>query len=121
MALKDLIKTHFETSDREMDPTLQTHYYKNNYAQCKEAVIQATKADNFTVAFEDDSRQELMLKRKDAEIIVSMVRISPIETALDLTVNTSGVISMGKGKKIIIALYAQLDKKLSLKGLALKR
>ncbi len=121
MGLKDLVQTHYETSDRELDPKLQTHYYKNNYAQCKEVVLKAAKANDFKLAFEDDSRQELMLKRQDAEVIVSMVRISPIETALDFTVNTSGMISLGKGKKIIVTLYTELDKNLSLKGLALKR
>ncbi len=121
MSLKDMFKTHFETSDRAAEAVLQTRYYKNNYAQCKEATISSAKESGFTVGFEDDTRQELVLKRQDAEIIVSMVRISPIETAVDFTVNTSGVVSFGKGKKLIEALYAKLDKTLNLKGVALKR
>ena len=121
MGLKDTFKTHYETSDREMDVDLQTRYYKNNYQQCKEAVVQTLKKASYTVRFEDDARQELMLNTKGVELIVSMVRISPIETAVDFTVNTQGLISFGKGKKVIASVYKELDQVLTLKGIALKR
>ena len=52
---------------------------------------------------------------------MTLVKITPIETTVDFTVNTAGVISFGKGKKIIQSLYQGLDKRLMFKGLALNR
>lgn len=69
----------------------------------------------------DDDRQELMLKRKDAEVIVTIVKITPIESAVDFTINTPGLITFGKGKKLIQEFYKELDKKIMFKGLALNR
>ena len=101
MGFMDMFKTHFESGERATDEVLMTHYYKNNYQQTKAGLLEVAKELDFNVAFEDDIRQELMLKRKDCEVIVTMVKINPIETTVDFTVNTAGLISFGKGKKVI--------------------
>ncbi|MGL4336554.1 MAG: hypothetical protein ACRCST_06640 [Turicibacter sp.] len=121
MGFMDLFRTHYETSEKAVEESLMTHYYKSNYKQSKEAVFEVGKALGFTVKFEDDERQELMLERKDCEIIVSIVKITPIESAIDFTINTQGFISFGKGKKVIASMFEGLSKKLTVKGLALKR
>lgn len=117
----DMFKTHFESGERAADEVLLTHYYKNNYQQTKVALLEVAKELKFKLAFEDDARQELMLKRKDCEVIVTIVKINPIETTVDFTVNTAGIISFGKGKTVIQSLYQALDKRLMFKGLALNR
>ena len=116
MGFMDLFKTHFESGENATDEALMTHYYKNNYQQTKAGLLEVAKELEFTIAFEDDVRQELVLKRKDCEVIVTLVKITPIETTVDFTVNTAG-----KGKKIIQSLYQGLDKRLMFKGLALNR
>ena len=121
MGFMDLFKTHFESGENATDEALMTHYYKNNYQQTKLGLLEVAKELEFSIAFEDDVRQELVLKRKDSEVIVTLVKITPIETTVDFTVNTAGVISFGKGKKVIQALYQALDKRLMFKGLALNR
>lgn len=121
MGFMDLFKTHFESGEKATDEALMTHYYKNNYQQTKAALVEVAKELELTIAFEDDKRQELVLKRKDCEVIVTIVKINPIETTVDFTVNTAGIISFGKGKKIIQSLYQALDKRLMFKGLALNR
>ena len=67
----DMFKTHFESGERATDEVLMTHYYKNNYQQTKAGLLEVAKELDFNVAFEDDIRQELMLKRKDCEVIVT--------------------------------------------------
>lgn len=121
MGFMDLFKTHFESGERTTDEALMTHYYKAKYQPTKTAIIEVAKSLNFEVKFEDDDRQELMLKRKDAEVIVTIVKITPIESAVDFTVNTPGLITFGKGKKLIQEFYKELDKKIMFKGLALNR
>lgn len=121
MGFMDMFKTHFESGERAIDEALLTHYYKNNYQQTKSALLEVANELEFKLAFEDDARQELMLKRKDCEVIVTIVKINPIETTVDFTVNTAGIISFGKGKKVIQSLYQALDKRLMFKGLALNR
>ncbi|HAX72720.1 MAG TPA: hypothetical protein DCY20_04290 [Firmicutes bacterium] len=121
MAVKDLFKQHYETGEHAVEKSLMTHYYKNNVKQAKEAVIEVGNTLGFNVKFEDDDRLELMLSRRDAEIIVSMVKITPIETAIDFTANTEQLITFGKGKKLIASMYEGLNQKLSFKGQALKR
>lgn len=121
MGFMDLFRTHFESGEKATDEALMTHYYKNNYQQTKAGLVEAAKELSFELTFEDDQRQELVLKRKDCEVIVTVVKINPIETTVDFTVNTPGIISFGKGKKIIASLYQALDKRLMFKGLALNR
>ena len=121
MGFMDMFKTHFESGERATDEVLMTHYYKNNYQQTKAGLLEVAKELDFNVAFEDDIRQELMLKRKDCEVIVTIVKINPIETTVDFTEYTAGLISFGKGKKVIQSLYQALDKRLMFKGLALNR
>lgn len=103
---------HYETRDNALDPVLTTRYYRNNYKAAKAAVILAAKKQGFTVRHEDDDRKEHLFNGKNSEIIVSMVNVTPIETAVDFTVNTAGALSFGQGKKIIEALYSELDKEL---------
>lgn len=121
MGFMDLFKTHYESGEKTTDEALMTHYYKANYQQSKQALLEAASSLNFEVKFEDDTRQEFVLKRKDCEVIVTIVRITPIESAIDFTVNTPGIITFGKGKKIIQSLYQAIDKKIMFKGLALNR
>lgn len=121
MGVMDLFKTHYESGERATDEVLLTHYYKNNYQQTKTALLEVAHELEFTLVFEDDTRQELMLKRKDCEVIVTVVKITPIETTVDFTVNTYGIIGFGKGKKVIRSLYQALDKRLMFKGRALNR
>lgn len=121
MGFVDSFKTHYESGEKTIDEALMTHYYKANYQQSKQALLEVAALLNFEVTFEDDYRQEFVLKRKDCEVIVTIVRITPIESAIDFTVNTPGLITLGKGKKIIQSLYQALDKKIMFKGLALNR
>ncbi|MCL1949904.1 MAG: hypothetical protein FWF59_09255 [Turicibacter sp.] len=106
------ISKHYETKDGAQDPALATRYYRNNYKVAKEAVMQVAKGLGFAIRHEDDERKEHLLEGKDGEIIISMINITPIETTIDFTVNTTGALSFGKGKKIIAALYNELDKQL---------
>lgn len=114
MAFNNLRK-HFETSDRAQDLSLRTHYYRNDYRKVKTALTEAAKAAGFEFSHENDERMEHVLKRKDCEVIVTIITITPIETTVDFTVNTFGLLSFGKGRKVIEELYRELDKRLMLK------
>jgi len=104
---------HYETKDGAQDPALVTRYYRNNYKIAKEAVLKVAKNHGFQIRHEDDERKEHLLTGNAGEIIISMVNVTPIETAIDFTINTTGALSFGQGKKIITALYEGLNKELT--------
>jgi len=104
---------HYETKDSAQDPELVTRYYRNNYRVTKEAVLAKAKNLGFQLRHEDDERKEHLLVSNSGEIIISMVNVTPIETAVDFTINTTGALSFGQGKKIITALYNELNKELT--------
>ena len=116
MGIFDSFKKHYETTDSAVDPILVTHYYRNNFNQVKEALMQSAKELDYKVTYENDERKEFVFKHSDSEVIITVININPIETAVDFTVNTSGVFSFGKGKKLIQELYQNLDKRLKVKN-----
>jgi len=116
MGIFDGVRKHYETGDGVTDPLLMTHYYRNNFKQVKAALVETTKELKFNMTYENDERKEFVLKRGDSEVIVTVVNITPIETTVDFTVNTFGVLSFGKGRTIIQSLYKDLDKRLMLKS-----
>lgn len=103
---------HYETKDGALDLDLRTRYYRNNYKVSKAAMVEVAKKLGFSIKVDDDERKEHLFKGSAGEIIVTMINITPIETAIDFTINTSGALSFGKGKKIIVSLYNELDKQL---------
>jgi len=117
MGVFDNLRKHYETRDSATDKMLLTHYYRNNYQQVKKGLLDTANALGFNVTYENDERKEFVFKRRDCEVIVTVVNITPIETTVDFTVNTFGIFSFGKGKKVIEDLYQDLDKRLMLKGL----
>ena len=116
MGIFDGFKKHYETGDQVGDAMLVTHYYRNNYQQVKKGLLETADTLGFNVAYINDERKEFVFKRKDCEIIVTVINITPIETTVDFTINTYGVLSFGKGRKVIDELYKDLDKRLMLKG-----
>lgn len=116
MGIFDGFKKHYETGDQVSDSILVTHYYRNNYQQVKKGLLETAETLNFNVTYINDERKEFVLKRKDCEIIVTVINITPIETTVDFTVNTNGFFSFGKGRKVIDDLYKDLDKRLMFKG-----
>ena len=116
MGIFEGFKKHYETTDSAADLSLVTHYYRNNFNQVKEALMQSAKELDYKVTYENDERKEFVFKNSDSEVIITVITINPIETTVDFTVNTSGIFSFGKGRKLIQDLYQSLDKRLKLKN-----
>ena len=116
MGMLDGFRKLYETSDAAAEKMLVTHYYRNNYQQVKKGLQETAKALDFNITYENDDRKEFVFKRKDCEVIVTVVNITPVETTVDFTINTFGMFSFGKGRSLINALYNDLDKRLILKG-----
>ena len=119
MALRDLFRKDFETSDNSSYDTLRTHYYRNRIEEVKEAIYELIKQEKGNLQDENDNYQEILFETSGYSCIVKMTSITPIEQAIDFKVNTYNLIGFGKGKKVIERLYDALDKKLSFKGIAL--
>lgn len=108
-----------ETSDRHSNEHLRTHYYKTRYNDLKQIVIAYAKANKMTIKSEDDKHGEIFLQASRFHIIVSIIQITPLETSVDLKVQTYKLLGLFKPLKIIAALYNHLNSKTQFKGVGL--
>ncbi len=119
MGAFDFLKTISETREMHSVKAFRTHYYKTNYNKVKDAVLAFAKEDDYTAKNIDDTHGELYLQGKKSHIIVSIVQVTPIETAVDLKVQYYGMIGFNRPKKAIQKTYAYLDQHLPFKGISL--
>ncbi|MEC9484989.1 MAG: hypothetical protein UMR38_03830 [Candidatus Izemoplasma sp.] len=119
MGALDFLKTILETREMHSIEGLRTHYYKTNYTKVKEWVLNYVKSVDYTTKTIDDTHGEIYLQGKKSHIIVSIVQVTPVETAVDLKVQYYGLIGWNKPKKTIQEVYDYLDQKLPFKGISL--
>ncbi len=119
MGLLDFTKTISETSERHNDRELLTRYYKTSYTKVKEQIEVFCNKTGMTIDNIDDNHGEIFIKTKKLHIIISVIQVSPIETAVDIKVQTYGLIGLNLPKKTVLAIYNHLNNTLSFKGVSL--
>jgi hypothetical protein len=120
MAFFDFASTIAETKETHQKMQLRTRYYKTRYEKMKNQVLDYCKITDLFVKHEDDVHGELFLQANGYHMIVSIVQVSPMECAVDIKVQTYGLIGLFKPMKIIAKCYAYLDKKVEFKGVGLR-
>lgn len=119
MAFFNFTSNLAETKELHSNPNLRTRYYKARYANLKEIIVNYAKANNIVVKSIDDIHGEVFLQANRFHIIVSMVQVSPLETAVDIKVQTYKILGLYKPLKIITVLYNHIDTKAYFKGIGL--
>lgn len=119
MGFFDFAKTILETREMHALPDLRTHYYKTNFKKTKAVVVDYANRHDLSIPTVDDAHGELYLQAKNYHIIVSIVQVTPLETAVDFKVQFYSLMGFNRPKKQILAFYDYLDKNLPFKGTSL--
>jgi hypothetical protein len=111
-------KKEVETSDKQRDENLKTHYYKGSVNQIFEMVeeIISHDADSRIITISKE-RGEIAVeinKPFPCFMVVSIVSAKPLETAVDFTISTEKISLLGVNpalRKRIISFYDRIDKR----------
>jgi hypothetical protein len=112
-------QTSCETRELHSDVQLRTRYYRNSFAQTKDAIEKAGKEMGFEIRGFNQAHGEIDIIGNGFEAIITALQITPIETGVDIKMNLFSFIGMGKPKKLTLQIYALLDKSLKFKGVSL--
>ncbi|ERJ11499.1 hypothetical protein [Haloplasma contractile] len=119
MGFFDYFSNQAETKERHKVDELKTHYYKTNYQHSKDAVIKYINEHKMNVKHVDDNYGEIFVQERSYHMVISIRQINPIETAIDIKVNTYRLVGAYKARKLILQMYKELDATIPFKGVAL--
>lgn len=119
MGLLDFTKTLCETREVHLDKELKTRYYKTSYTKVKEQVENFCTLEDLNITNINDTHGEILIQTNKFHAIVSVIQVTPLETACDIKVQAYGVFGMHRPRKTILALYEHLNKTLKFKGVSL--
>ena len=119
MAFLNFTSNLAETKELHSNPSLRTRYYKSRYPNIKEIVVNYAKVKSINVKSVDDTHGEIFLQSNRFHIIVSIIQVNPLESGVDIKVQTYKIIGLYKPLKIITNLYNHIDSKADFKGVGL--
>ena len=112
MGVMSFLSNIAETKELHSVIELRSRYYKTNYRKAKAVITEYVKKINAKVKKIDDVYKEIFIQGSNFHIIVSIVQVSPIETAIDLKVEQYGLAGFNRPVKKINDFYAYLNKEL---------
>lgn len=121
MGLMDLLTNFAETNERHQNKRLITRYYRSSYKKIKNVIIDYANEFNYIVSNIDDKHFEIFIQSTKFHIIITILQNNPLETAVDVKVQTYKVFGLNKPKSVIEDLFDFLDKKLEFKGVGLHK
>lgn len=119
MGVFDFASNVAETFETNMNSKLKTHYYKDRYNNIKQIVLKYAQANKLIVKSEDDAHGEIFLQSSGYHMIVSILQVSPLETAVDIKVQTYRIIGLFKPVKLIVRMFEHINTKANFKGVGL--
>lgn len=119
MGLKTFLTNNAETRELHTDPELRSRYYKSTFKKVRQAIEQYCEDGGIVVVNVDESHGEMFLQTSKHHMIASIIQVTPLETAVDLKVQTYQLIGRNVPKAKIVKLYDYLNENLSFKGVGL--
>jgi hypothetical protein len=119
MGVLDRIKTTYETKENHPLKAFQTHYFKANLKTIQELISTLVKQKGWRVETQNERFNELFIRGKKHHIIITMFKISPQETAVDIKVQVYQLLGMNQPQKLIRTVYDTIALKAPLKGTGL--
>lgn len=119
MGLSEMLSNNVETKELHDHKELRTRYYKSSFRKIKEQLEVFCNDSEIEVKNIDEVHGEMFLQTNKYHMIISMIQVTPIETAVDIKVQTYKVIGMYAPKKLILSMYKYLDSKFTFKGTSL--
>lgn len=109
-------KRQIETTDKQTDDSLKTHYYKGTFNQVFDSIEQIFKEDAdchvTTVSKEHGEIAVDIQKPFPCFLIATIVSVKPMETAVDFTISSEKFAMLGtypELKKRIVAYYKRIS------------
>jgi len=107
---------HLETSDRQKDHSLKTHYYKATFNKLFQSVEELLRQDaDCRITTISKERGEIAVEMKKpipCFVIVTIVSVRPMETAVDFTISSEKFSPVGiypTLKKRVLSLYDRIN------------
>ena len=117
MGFFDFASNVAETRELHQKTHLRTRYYRTSYVNLKSIVLAYANVNNINVISEDDIHKEIFLQSNKFHMIVSIVQVTPLESAVDLKVQSYRLIGLFKPDKIILDLFKHLNQKTAVQNL----
>lgn len=118
--LVGIVRSFESSGDRAKDPKLKTHYYQMSREKAwAEVTSTLKKIQGYKVLHEVSSVGEITLEKRTMtgrtmDITVSVINVGPNKTAIDIySASRGGLGDFGANYRVILDLYAILDKKLA--------
>lgn len=118
--LVGIVRSFESSGDRAKDPKLKTHYYQMSREKAwGEVTSTLKKIQGYKVLHEVPSVGEITLEKRTMtgrtmDITVSVINVGPNKTAIDIySASRGGLGDFGANYRVILDLYAILDKKLA--------
>lgn len=119
MSLGSYFYTSCETRELHTDSELRTRYYRNSQKDCIKVIQNLQEVIGYEVKDINEAHGEIYILSNGYDMILTLTKITPIETGIDVKVNYFTYVGLGRPKKRAIELYRELDKALNFKGVAL--
>jgi hypothetical protein len=119
MGLKTFLTNNAETRELHVDPELRSRYYKTTFKKVKQVIDQYCDELGIVIVNVDEVHGEMFLQTSKYHMIASIIQVNPLETAVDLKVQTYQLIGRNVPKAKIAKMYEYLDKNLPFKGVGL--
>lgn len=118
--LRGLLRSFEQTGERAKDPELKTRYYKLSKDKLWDEVVSVlSKMPGYKILHEVKGVGEIVVEKKTAtgriqDITITLFSINPVKSAVDIYSASRGSLGdLGSNYRTIIAIYRQLDRKLS--------
>ena len=119
MGLKDFLTNYAETSEKHLNNSLVTRYYRTSYLKIKNTIIDYANEKDYIVNNIDDHHGEIFIQTTKFHLIITLLQVNSLETSVNVKVQTYKILGLNKPQRIIENLYTFLNKKLQFKGIGL--
>ncbi len=119
MGFKEFLSNNAETSELHQDGGLRSRYYKASFKKVRDVIQEFSTLKDIVILNVDEVHGEMFLQTTKYHMIVSIVQVNPLETAVDVKVQTYQLIGRGVPKNKVLELYDHLNNNLTFKGVGL--
>ncbi|MBB5172710.1 DUF1499 domain-containing protein [Texcoconibacillus texcoconensis] len=124
-SLKRFFSKQTETSEKNHDQALQSHYYKMTKDKTfRELENFFSEKEGFEIRSVSEEHGEMIVKRtkgKPAFIVVTIIMVRPFRTSVDFSVASETMLftDFGSSRRLIYGLYEELNQRLTFVGTGL--
>ena len=119
MGFLTFFSNNAETRELHTDPELRSRYYKTNFKKVRAVIEKYCDEKGIVVVNVDENHGEMFLQTTKHHMIASIIQVTPLETAVDLKVQTYQLIGRNVPKAKIMKMYSYLNDNLTFKGVGL--